>query len=690
MSLLNVSSDLLQTLADEVKVEKPVADKNYHSESIPGQFDLQTYLEHYGVEVRAVKQHGASTLYVLQECLFDPGHQGGEAAIGQTAVGKLFYQCFHDSCKGKTWAEARKIISGEAKLTSFMPGRKKRNHQDSSRGDEESKPGGSGQGEKKPNQSELLVSLATEANFFHTSDHEGYAIIPIENHLETWPIRSKGFRRWLVRNFFLNVGKPPGAQALQDALGLIEARAQFDGPESPVYVRVGEFNGRVYLDLANDTWEAVEITAQGWQIVANPPIRFRRPKGMLPLPKPSDGGSISDLRPFVNFGSEEDFILMVSWSVAALRPTGPYPILDIEGGQGSAKTTLARVLRNLIDPSKAPLRAEPANGRDLMIAANNSWVLAYDNLSGLPKWLSDALCRLATGGGYSTRELYSDSEEALFDAMRPGILNGIDAIATRPDLAERAIILRLPPIDEEGRLTEKEFWHEFSIVQPRILGALCTGVSTALKNLPHTHLKKKPRMADFAQWATAAEPAFGWPQRSFLKAYSGNREEAVETSLESSPVAGGIRTMMAQRDTWSGTPSELLGVLNALVSDDLRKMQSWPKAANALSGRLKRLAPFLRAVGIVLDFGRGKERQITIRKEPGNIVGTVDIGEVQESMEPEQRRFGDDGALIIDDSTRESSIQKTAQAVAGDDVDDVDDKKPDISSTSDQWREVEI
>ena len=471
---------------------------------------------------------------------------------------------------------------------------------------------------------------------------------------------------------------------------MIEARAQFDGPETPVFVRIGEFDGRVYLDLANDNWEAVEITAQGWQVVANPPIRFRRPKGMLPLPKPSGGGSIDDLRPFVNFGSEEDFILMVAWSVAALRPTGPYPILDIEGGQGSAKTTLARILRNLIDPSKAPLRAEPANGRDLMIAANNSWVLAYDNLSGLPKWLSDALCRLATGGGYSTRELYSDSEEALFDAMRPAILNGIDAIATRPDLAERAIILHLPPIDEEGRLTEKEFWQEFSIVRPQILGALCTGVSTALRNLPDTHLKKKPRMADFAQWATAAEPAFVWPQRSFLNAYSGNREEAIETSLESSPVAGGLRSMMAQRDSWSGTPSELFGVLNELVSDDLRKMKSWPKAANALSGRLKRLAPFLKAVGIVLDFGRGKERQITIRKDPGNNVETVDIGEVQECIEPKQRRSVDDCILVTGDDVERSSILKTAQAVAGDDVDDVDDKKPDISQAPDQWREVEI
>jgi hypothetical protein len=150
------------------------------------------------------------------------------------------------------------------------------------------------------------------------------------------------------------------------------------------------------------------------------------------------------LRRFVNVRSEEDWKLLVAWLIQAFRPTGPYPILILQGEQGSAKTTTARILRAITDPSSTPVRTVPRGEHDLMIAANNSWVVTIDNLSGLQPWLSDALCRLSTGGGFGTRTLYENDEETLFDAMRPIILNGITDIATRPDLLDRAIILTLP------------------------------------------------------------------------------------------------------------------------------------------------------------------------------------------------------------------------------------------------------
>jgi hypothetical protein len=193
--------------------------------------------------------------------------------------------------------------------------------------------------ERQPTQAELLVRCADGAEFFHTSEGDAYAKVRVADHSETHPVRSKGFRRWLVRGFYEQFERPPGAQALQDALGLLEARAHFNGSEREVYVRVAEHEGAIYVDLANERWEAVEINASGWRVVSDPPVCFRRPRGMLPLPVPKQGGSLEELRRFVNVTDEVGWHLLVAWLVQALRPTGPYPVLLLQGEQGSAKST---------------------------------------------------------------------------------------------------------------------------------------------------------------------------------------------------------------------------------------------------------------------------------------------------------------------------------------------------------------
>src|SRR5579872_5121171 len=193
----------------------------------------------------------------------------------------------------------------------------------------------------------------------------------------------------------------------------------------------------------------------------------RPPSGEVPAgvgdggaPHPGSGGKLDALRPFVNTPTDADWVLLASWLVAALSARGPYPVLVLHGEQGSAKSTTARVLRALVDPSTVPLRSEPKEARDLMIAAKHGWMLAYDNLSHLVPWLSDAICRLSTGGGFGTRQLYTDEDEILFDAMRPVIIDGIEELATRGDLLDRSIILRLPPIPDNRRRPEADFWQD--------------------------------------------------------------------------------------------------------------------------------------------------------------------------------------------------------------------------------------
>jgi hypothetical protein len=469
-------------------------------------------------------------------------------------------------------------------------------------------------GGRGPSQADSLIELTQAVELFHSPDGVGFADLDINGHRETWAIRSKGFKRWLAQRFFVETEGAASSEALQSALNVIEAKAHFNGPQRDVYVRVGGFDDRLYLDLGDDTWRAVEIDATGWRVIEAPLVRFRRASGMKPLPIPVKGGAITALRSFLNVHSDEDFVLVVAWMLACLRNRGPYPLLVVSGEQGSAKSTFASILRALLDPNTAPLRALPREDRDLFIAANNGHLLAFDNVSGLSPWISDTFCRLASGGGFAVRQLYSDQDEVLFEAARPIILNGIEEIVTRPDLADRALLLTLEPIPEECRRPEQELWEAFEAERPRILGVLLDALAEGLKRLPHTRLEKLPRMADFALWVTACETAL-WPAGTFWSAYCDNRDDAVEDVIDADPVATGVRALMTRQTIWTGTASDLLGVLGRLAGESVTKSKTWPKGPGALSGRVRRAATFLRKVGIEVGSerkGRARTRTIEI------------------------------------------------------------------------------
>ena len=476
---------------------------------------------------------------------------------------------------------------------------------------------------RQPKQTDTLIELASRAELFHTADGTGYADLDVTGHRETWPIRQKRFRLWLTRAFFGATQGVPNSEALQSALKLVEAKAHFDADERHIHVRVAGLDDRLYLDLADAAWRAVEIARTGWRIVDRPPVRFRRAAGMQPLSTPDPGGSIELLRPYLNVQTDADFVLVVSWMLAVLRPHGPYPVLVLSGEQGSAKSTFSKILRALLDPNAAPLRALPREDRDLFIAATNSHLLTFDNISGLSSWISDTLCRLASGGGFAVRQLYTDQDEVIFDATRPVILNGIEDIVTRPDLADRGLFLQLQPIPEASRRTEAEFWQAFRQDCPKILGALLDCLVHGLQQLPTTKLNRHPRMADFARWATACETAV-WPAGTFMAAYTGNRAQTMDSVIEADPVASTLRAWMADEAEWSGTASDLLTRLSEHAGAAVTNGKTWPSTPRALSGRLRRAATFLRTVGIHIDFdqkmGRNRTRLMTIATSPDQSV----------------------------------------------------------------------
>jgi hypothetical protein len=475
---------------------------------------------------------------------------------------------------------------------------------------------------------EALLRLASAARFFRSVDGCCHARVSIGSRNEILALDGATFRSWLVDGYLKAYGKLPSHRAVSRVLEALEARARFEtATGSPaVYVRVGchchpEDNGSsYYLDLGDPSGQAVKIGASGWSVVDRPAVHFRRPQGLLSLPLPSRDGSIELLRPFVNL-SEADFGLLVAWMAAAHRPAGPYPVLVIHGEQGSAKSTLTKIIRKLIDPRAAPLLAEPGSTRDLMVTAQNGWLLAFDNLSALPNRLSDSLCRLATGGAFAARMLFSNHETHIIHAERPVILNGIDEFVHRADLVDRSLFLDLPSITPTSRRPEDEFWASFAEVYPRLLGALLDAVAGALRELPSVKLLELPRMADFARFGEAVGRGLGWPPGTFISAYNDNRRASSAAALEDSVVAATLLELASsgKAPSQAKSPTDLLSFLTDMADRKAISSARWPKTPSMLSNELRRLAPQLRARGMSVAFSKThKSRMITISIRAGS------------------------------------------------------------------------
>lgn len=462
----------------------------------------------------------------------------------------------------------------------------------------------------------LLVDLASEFELFHSPDEECFASINIDNRRETFSLRSGSFRSRLARLFYEEFNGAPGTQAVQDAINVLSGKALYAGTEHPVFYRraTGE-NGHVYVDLGDPTWQAVEVSASGWNVVSNPPVRFVRNRAMRPLPIPQRGGCLSDLRQFIN-SDEQGWTLIAAWLLAAAIPCGPYPVCVLTGEQGTAKSTTSKILRAMIDPASPQLQAEPRDMQGLMVNAKNAAVLVYDNMSYIAPWMSDAFCRLSTGAGMSFRRLYSDDEEFSFNSQRPVVVNGIEELVTRSDLLDRCVMVNLCRLQPDQRRTEREFWAHFDRCHPMLLGALFSAIATGLANLPNVRLPVIPRMADFATWATACESQFCAPGCSFLSVYEDSRTNVDQLAIEASPVGDCLVTWLRARggEDWEGTPSELWTLLSN-CQRGRNSTSSWPGNARSLSDRLRRVIPNLFRVGVeVSDAPRRRgNRQIQIR-----------------------------------------------------------------------------
>ncbi len=532
--------------------------------------------------------------------------------------------------------------------------------------------------ENKGTIAERVLKLAFAADYFCTPDKVTYADIRVDGCRETHSIRSRAFRLWLTGEFYDSEGKAINSNAMAEALGVLDAKAVRSKVVREVNLRTAEHDGKIYLDLGSPDWSAVEIDAQGWRIVAEPPVRFTRPESLLALPTPIEGGSLDELKKLINVDGDS-WVLTITFLLFSLCPNKTYPVLVLSAVRGSGKTAAAEILKGLIDPGKGGLIKLQNDIRNLAAAAVNRWLMVYDNVGYISADQSDDLCRMATNFGYSTRTLNTTAEETTLEFTRPQIITAIDALVTRDDLADRVLMAQLGEITEDRRLAQGELAAKVEAARPRVLGAMLTALSQTLAELPNTKPEKLPRMADYALFSIAAEKALGLTGE-FLKVFERSREQSRQIVIESSPIGEAILKLMespANSVRWKGTASQLLNSLESFSDEGTVRSKCWPKASNSFARQLNRLKPDIKAMGIEITEtreGKNKDKFITLEKVVSlspDSQKTSSLSSLSSAMATGKGLTRDDNGddtLVGDDTFRESGSLNGDDTLAGDDM----------------------
>ena len=337
---------------------------------------------------------------------------------------------------------------------------------------------------------QLLKSTAAIL-FFLDDGGTAFASIPRGLTESCVPLHSPELRAYLFGEYEKIYSAVPNIYAYRDLLHVLEAKAHDSAvPRRSLDPRIAADGPRfhpetIYLNLANETGDAVEISARGWNVRSAKPFYFRASSDTRALPAPTaDGPALDSLLQTLTGLPVEVRQACQDWMLASLRPTGPYPILVLKGASGTGKSTLARLLRQTLDPSREPLPTLPNTPRRLRAHAEKNRIVAFDHVTHISRGLSEVLCT----------------------TPKPIVLTMPDRAKLDPELTSRATIVELPEIQPEQRRTEAELFATFHQLHAQILGALCTRTSQALANLTEINPGVLPRNADAAAWTTASTP----------------------------------------------------------------------------------------------------------------------------------------------------------------------------------------
>ncbi|NJD03823.1 MAG: hypothetical protein FIA99_14765 [Ruminiclostridium sp.] len=666
-------------------------------------FDIINWMKKFGLSVKNRITKNNRETYVLNSCPFDSAHK--DASITQMNNGALAFNCFKNSCKDHHWKQLR---------TKFEPNAYSSEHK-ALKNDNST----------TYNQASALIQYTSlpGVELFHDEKKEPYARLPIDGKNMIVPVGGRDFRRWLTRSFFADTGTAPGSDALTSALGVIEAIACYSGKEYELFNRVALYESAIWYDLG--AGEAVKILAGKWEFVKEPPILFRRQTHQKSHDsgKIKQNGDVTKVLKYVNIESENEQLLFLVYLISCFVPEIPHPIPVLYGDKGSSKTTALKMVKEIVDPSVLQIISFPHNNTELVQKLYHHYLAPFDNIADLSEGQSDALCRACTGEGVSKRALFTNEEDVIFNYRRCVALNGVNLVADKPDLLDRAILLRMERISKDNRKTEYKIWKEFNEEKGEILGGIFDTLAKATLIKPTIHLEELPRMADFMEWGCAISEALGPETKTleigtktlktgieaFKESYLGNIQSQNKEAIDASPVGNVIiklvedgfkikraDTLNVEKATsWKGTASELLSLLEecATFYKINIKSKTWPKTANVLTRRINEIKTNLQEEGINFDArreGKDRARTLCLSQLQGNIghIGlssasqTADItkaDDTQKTNRPLTVRSdqADDAHKSADDIQREQSSNKKKDAsTQADGKDGKDDISP--------------
>jgi hypothetical protein len=502
-----------------------------------------------------------------------------------------------------------------------------------------------------------LIRIITESDCKLFHDTLGNSMVAVNGDgSRILRISSKEFRSWLANAWWKKYRKGISNSIIDTAAVTIDGMAMHDGEEIQLHTRVASLENDWYYDLGDG--RVVKITNDEWLVLEKPPILFYRFTHQKPQADPVKGGDFQDIfSVMLHPEDENEKLLLTLWLMASFMPEIYHPILLVHGEQGSRKTTLFKMLRSLIDPSVLETISVRKDIAEFVQQASHHYFLPLDNLSEVKPDLSDLLCRLVTGEGFSKRELFTNDNDVIYSFQRVVGLNGINLIADKPDLLDRSIIIKLTP--PEKYVDERVIFEQLSQIRPMLLGAIfdiMVKTKAELGNILDTEELASYRMAGFAKQSLAIARAFGFADQQVFAALKYNRDMQHGHVQESSLLLQLITKHMTDVPQWEGSANELVDVLKELAIADSVDLKGVPTAVR-IKRKITEIIPTLRAQGIDFSERRGASRIIGFTNR--NMVKSLD--DKAFSFDEIAAAFAVDTATNVDSDGFDSKILTSQQ-----------------------------
>lgn len=556
---------------------------------------LEECLINVGINISHKKIGDDQIIYVLERCPFKEHHTDKSAYVIEYNNGNIHAGCHHDSCSENNWNTLKELygINYSGKNTDNIAEKDK----------------------TKETQEEIILGIADKLDIYRTNMDEVYVKLNINNRISHLNVGSDKFKRWITLEYYSKTKRMPSTENIGKAVNLIKAKSMLQD-QVTIGKRCSVIDENIYYDLMNNKGEVVKVSKDGWTITTNSECIFDSNTSMKEQVRPIEYESLDILDKYFRYKDTNHLILQKIALVSLFIDNIQRPICVLHGEKGSAKTSTMKLIRNIVDPSSVPTTSLPRTVDDLAVTLSNQYLICFDNIDRISNDISDLLCTAVTGGGYAKRKLYTDSEQQVMYFKKGIVLNGINVVATRPDLLDRCILLELERIPSSERIGENELNKRIEEDMPKILGAIFTIISKAMNKYKSIKLKDLGRLTDFTRWGYAIAEVSGIGGDVFLKAYLNNQNDSNYEAIQSNPVGEAIIKFMESNRKWDGTSTELLKELIKVAEEENINVSSsgWPKAANSLSRRLNEIKSNLQDIGISIQIVKGKERKIIISK----------------------------------------------------------------------------